>query len=368
MNGDNVGRIEGENGNLGLNGEDFSNDLDVDKNPDTGGHAQEKEVMDSETDGSLEERREKRKKTYKRIVEGVVLGSMLTQAGGSAGVMANTQKEREKEDNNTPVSEQYHEDITSESTEDKQEFSFLDPSIGSGLDSEGLAKKESDERIMEYENFIDISIVNTLDITNWSMYELASTENIEPRNYLPRIVSYIYYDENGEGGVLSPSLYVIPMQKEGVGVDRELPVLKYNLTPALFRPLEIAKIYRVVTPKGDEILFGAPKESEGEIFNGKFLTLMEITTAEGETLEFMNPEISREETLSLQNDLWQTRGNFDLDFSFWEERVILSGDSETKDFEQLMSSYDPESLRIGEKYNSSEIISFLKVFEAEFLK
>lgn len=158
MNGDNVGRIEGENGNLGSNGEDFSNDLDINKNPDTGDYSQEyeerseqvdvnpsqeKEVMDSETDSSLEERREKRKKTYKRIVNGVVLGSMLTQAGGSAGAITNAQQKREKEEDNiTPVSEQYHEDITSESTEDKQEFTFLDPSIGSGLDREGFAKEE----------------------------------------------------------------------------------------------------------------------------------------------------------------------------------------------------------------------------------
>jgi len=95
---------------------------------------------------------------------------------------------------------------------------------------------------------------------------------------------------------------------------------------------------------------------------------MEINTSEGETVEFMNPEISHEETLSLQKSFWQTRGNFALDFTHWEEKVILSEDLETKEFEQLMNSYDPESLRMGEKYNSSEIISFLKVFEAEFLR
>ncbi|KUK67362.1 MAG: hypothetical protein XD87_0169 [candidate division WS6 bacterium 36_33] len=255
--------------------------------------------------------------------------------------------------------------------EEEPKCVFFTPSPKEGLDSEESGKEG--EMLSEKEgplgDFIDINIVNTLDITNWNMYELASiTENIKPESYLPRLVSYIYYDENGKGGVLSPSLYVIPTQKEGAEVNRELPVLQYNLVPALFRPLEIAKEYKVVTPKGDEIILGAPKESEGEIFNGKFLVLMEITTSEGETVEFMNPEISPEETQSLQRSLWKSHGPFGLDFTFWGEKVILSEDSETKDFEQLMNSYDPESLRIGEKYNSSEIASFLKVFESEILR
>jgi hypothetical protein len=159
MNGNNVGRIEGENRDLGQNREDFKSALDVEKNPDTGEYPQgpeerseqinisspeERETVSSGEDGDLEKRRERRKKTYRRVVNGVVLGSMLSQAGGSTATMANAQREGEKkEDNVAPVKEQYHEDVTKESTEDNKEFSFLDPSVGSGLDSEGFAKEET---------------------------------------------------------------------------------------------------------------------------------------------------------------------------------------------------------------------------------
>jgi len=243
---------------------------------------------------------ERNKGVNKRVLNSALALGLIGGLVGDSGSDFNVGEDREKEaDNKLPVTELYNQDISKE--EKSEEFTFLPSSVGSGLDSEGFAKEEGDEeKVKQLGEYIDISIVNTLDIKNWDMYELASIENIEPKKYLPRIVSYIYYDENGKGGVLSPSLYVIPTQKGGVEIDKELPVLRYILSPALFRPLEIAKIYKVVTPKGDEILFGAPKESEGEAFNGKFLALMEINTSEGETVEFMNPEISHEETLSLQ--------------------------------------------------------------------
>jgi hypothetical protein len=218
MNGDNLGRIEGENRDLGSNKEDFSNDLDINKNPDIGDHAQEdkesgeereinppqeKGVMDSETDGSLEGRREKRKKTYKRIVNVIVLGSMLTQSGGSARAVTNGQKEREKEDNITPVSEQYHEDITSESTEDKQEFTFLNPSIGSGLDSEGLVVEEESEIVEEKdEEVVEEDVFAELE-------ESLSPEVKEILSIQPELS----FDENGklyyeEGESTNPVLTV----------------------------------------------------------------------------------------------------------------------------------------------------------------
>jgi hypothetical protein len=369
MNGDNVGRVEGENRDLGSDREGFRNDLDIDKNPDTEDYAQEydesgeqmevnspeeSETGSSKEDGGLEERREKRKKTYRRVVNGVVLGSMLSQAGGSTATMANAQKEREKkEDNVTPVREQYHEDVTKESTEDKQEFKFLDPSIGSGLDSEGFAKEsvvvETEERDVVQE------IKDIIDITKWEGYKLESAEEIEPTYYVPN--SEIYKED------LEVPLYVIPLHEDGL-VNEDHPVLKYSLVPAKFNSFEVGLLYDVITPQGDILTFGSPKKIQESRFNGNFVVLMSVHPVDGEVFDFMSknqdPSVSEE----INKGFLSGNGKGDLDPSLWENILTARSEVFPTDFVTLSNNFDPSFYCIGSRYDSSNVSDFIEVFDS----
>lgn len=217
-------------------------------------------------------------------------------------------------------------------------------------------------------DFVDVEVANCLDLTNWKDYELISTEDLEPTNFVPRLVSYIYYDEKGQSGVLSPRLYVIPMSKSMTTFDAELPVLEYSLNPDMLHSLAVSKMYTVSTPEGAEIVFGGPEDSDKNVFNGKFIVLMWVTTTRGERIDFMLPEDNPEETKLLIQRLSRYRERINLNFSLWPEKVILSPDSETKDFQELLNHYDPELLRFARKYNPIEIKRFVKIFEDEFFK
>ena len=219
-------------------------------------------------------------------------------------------------------------------------------------------------------DFVDMRVVNILNIMDWENYELVSIERIEPTSYVPRLVSYVYYDNDGKSGVLSPRLYIIPTQRGGYAFDKQLPVLEYSLVPAIFQALEISELYKISTPEGGEIVFGTSTNTSSKTgsFNGKIFVPMWLITPDGVKTDFMFPEENPKETLSLQQSLWRTRGKLDLSFCFWPEKVILSSDLETRDFQELLDYYDPELLRFGNKYASSDVVSFLKIFEGELAK
>lgn len=368
MNGDNVGRIEGENRDLGSDREGFRNDLDIDNNPDMGDYAQEydesgeqievnspqeRDVSDNEKDDGLEERREKRKKTYRRVVNGVVLGGMLSQAGGSAAPMANAQREGEKkEDNTAPVREQYYEDITMESTEDNQEFTFLDPSIGSGLDSEGLAKESVETEVRD----VAQEIKDIIDITKWEGYKLESVEEIEPIYYVPSTEAY-------EKRLGTP-LYVIPLHEDGQ-VNEDLPVLKYFFAPGMFGSFEVGEKYTVTTPGGDELIFGGPKDFAEKKFGGEFMVLISVKNAEGKGVEFASLEEGSERDWSQQGAAYGFHAGFPLDVSAWEEKLLFYKGverTEIKNCEELIEIYDPFFYGVGEDYNLAEVNNFVDLF------
>lgn len=211
-------------------------------------------------------------------------------------------------------------------------------------------------------DFVDVEVANCLDLTNWENYELISTEDLEPTNFLPRIVSYLYYDEEGQSGVLSPRLYIMPVNKSTAIFDTDLPILEYSLVPDMFHSLEVSKIYTISTPEGGEIVFGGPKGSNRNDFNGKFVVLMWVTTPGGERIDFMLPEDSPEETKLLIQSLSRHRERINLDFSFYPEKVILAPDLETRDFQELLNYYNPELLPFAKKHNPTEIKHFLEIF------
>lgn len=217
-------------------------------------------------------------------------------------------------------------------------------------------------------DFVGVEVANCLDLTNWEDYELISTENLEPTNFLPRLVSYLYYDEEGRSGVLSPRVYIMPMNKSTGTFDTELPTLEYSLVPDMFHSLEVSKIYTISMPKGGEIVFGGPKGRDRNDFNGRFVVLMWVTTPGGERVDFMLPEDNPKETELLKQSLSRHRERINLDFSFWPKKVILSPDLETRDFKELLNYYNPELLSFARKHNPTEIKHFLEIFGGEIFK